>query len=235
VAVDLQSLAQVADLVREADLQGVPGVARVLDHLRRPDARRHQRRADVFIQGCHRQGVRSVVVSHQGHRRIAEVVECRSFAKELRVDGHPEACAEGPAGRPFQRRDDDVMCGPRQNRAAHDDDMMSRLLADRLADLFADMLELREVEAAVPTARRADANQRQVGARHRLERIHGRAQPASRNRSADQLFEALLDNRAASLLDARSLIGIRVHADDGVAFLCQRRGRDAAHIPKSEH
>jgi hypothetical protein len=50
----------------------------------------------------------------------------------------------------------------RQHRAADDDDVISGLLAKLAADLLANPLEVRQIEAAVAAARRADAEQRDL-------------------------------------------------------------------------
>ena len=99
MAVDVELLAQVADLVREADLQRVPGVARVLDHLRDADAGADERRVDRLIERDRAARVGRVVVADERQRRLAEVLQRRAFAQELGVDRHAEAVAVLLAGR----------------------------------------------------------------------------------------------------------------------------------------
>ena len=91
MAVDVELLAQVADLVREAHLQRVPRVARVLHHLGDADARADERRVDRLIERDRAAGVGRVVVADERQRRLPEVLERRAFAQELGVDRHAEA------------------------------------------------------------------------------------------------------------------------------------------------
>lgn len=46
-----------------------------------------------------------------------------------------------------------------QYRAANDDDVIRRLVADDLADLFADAIKIGEVEASMATAGCADTDE----------------------------------------------------------------------------
>ena len=99
-----EPLAQVADLVGEADLEGVPGVAGVLDHLGGADAGGHQRRLDLAVQRFGRLRVRLVVVADQRHRRIVEVLDRRALAQELGIDGDAEPYPVLSCPTPFERR-----------------------------------------------------------------------------------------------------------------------------------
>jgi hypothetical protein len=57
MAVNLEALTKIADLVGEADLQRVPGIARILDHLRRANARGDEGCLDARIERFGRGGV----------------------------------------------------------------------------------------------------------------------------------------------------------------------------------
>ena len=172
---------------------------------------------------------------YEGHRRVTEIVECGPFAEKLRVDGDAEAVPELLAGGSLQRRDDHIVGRSWQDGTAHDHHVMAVFLADCLADLLADALELRQVETAVATARRADANQREVSGRHGLDRIDRRAQRAGGGGAADDFVESLLDDRAAARVDAGRLVGIGIHANDRVALRRQCCCRHAPHVPESKH
>src|SRR5579862_1655516 len=54
VAVHVHGLAEPAHLVGEPDLEGMPGVIGVLDHLCRLDVGAHQRRRQADLGGCPR-------------------------------------------------------------------------------------------------------------------------------------------------------------------------------------
>jgi len=93
VAVDVQLLAEVADLVRETTFKACQVFARVLRHLRDADAGADERRIHRLIQRDRAAGVGRVVVADEVSRVAAEVPERRPFAQELRVDRYAEAFA----------------------------------------------------------------------------------------------------------------------------------------------
>ena len=106
-----------------------------------------------------------MVVADQRQRRLAEVLERRALAQELGLTETPKPSPYFLPDVALERRDHDVVRRARQHRAADDDDVIAVLVRERLADLLADALEIREIEAAVLAARRADAEQRQVACR----------------------------------------------------------------------
>ncbi len=93
MAVDVQPLADVADFVREAHLQGMPRVARVLDHLRHPDARAHERRVDRLVEGDRAARIGRVIVADERQRRLPEVLQRRPLAQEFGIDRDAESGA----------------------------------------------------------------------------------------------------------------------------------------------
>src|SRR5688500_2372818 len=127
------------------------------------------------------------------------------------------------------------MRGAWQHRAADDDHVVARFLLQRLADLLGDALEIGQIQAAVLAARRADAHERDVAVAHRFGGAGRRAQAAVADVGPNQLVEPLLAYRAAALVEALALAGIRVDADDLVAVLREARGGDAADVSQSEH
>ena len=235
VAVDVELLAQVADLVREHHLERMPGVARVLHHLGDADAGADERRVDRLVERDRAARVGGVVVADQGQRRLAEILERRPLAQELRVHRDAEAVAVLLARLALERRDHQLVGRARQHRAADDDDVVVVLVAQGSADLLADPLEVLQVEAAVLAARRADAEQRDVGAADGVRGVGGRAQAAVRDALAQQILEAGLDDRTAASVDRRHLVGVDVDADHLVAVTGERRRRHAADIAKAKH
>ena len=78
--VGAERVAQIGDLVREADLQGVKGVADVFDHLGGPHAVCDERSVDAGIEVPKRAPrVSGVVAADQNKRRMVEIVEARSL------------------------------------------------------------------------------------------------------------------------------------------------------------
>ena len=169
----------------------MPRVARVLDHLGVADAGAEERRLDVLVERLGRRRIRGVVVPDQRQRRLAEVLQRGAFAQELGVDRDAEPFAVLLAGCPLERRNDVPVRRPRQHGAANDDDVIGGLVAKHRADLLADADQIRQVEAAVPAARRA----RRTPATDRVElhRVGGarrRAQLPGANALLKQLAEA---------------------------------------------
>ena len=115
------------------------------------------------------------------------------------------------ARRRLERRNDAAVRRARKHGAADDDDVICGLVAEHLADLLADARQIRQVEAAVLAARRADADQREVRCRDRLGRICRRAQAV--------LARLPLRSRSAS---PGSTIGLRPSL---MARPCRRRRR----------
>src|SRR3989441_1479490 len=136
VAVDTDALAQVADLVREADFQRVPRVVRVFHHLGDADAGADERRVDRLVEGNGPARVGCVVVADEGERGLAEILERRAFAEELGIHRHAEAVAVLLAGLALERRDHLLVRRPRQHGAADDDDVVVRFVFQRGANLL---------------------------------------------------------------------------------------------------
>ena len=95
--------------------------------------------------------------------------------------------------------------------------------------------QVRQIEAAVPSARRADANQRDLGcldcsAVYR--RSHG-ARPSARH-SSEQIVETRFDNRAAAAVDGCHFLGVHVNADDLMTIGGKRRRRNTSYVSKTE-
>ena len=136
-----------------------------------------ERRVDRLIERDRAAGVGGVVVADESERRLPEVLQRRSLAKELRIDRHAEPFAVLLAGGALERRDDHVVRGSRQHGAPDDDHVVGGLLRELVADLRRHPLEIREVEAAVLPAGRADAEQRHLRRRDRVGRVGRRPQP----------------------------------------------------------
>ena len=105
-------LAEVADLVGEADLEGVPDVVRVLHHLGRPDLRPNDRRIEKGIEGRDDALGARVRSPDHGLRRVEEIMDRGALAQELRVDAHPEVDPGLSRGALFERRDDHFVGRP---------------------------------------------------------------------------------------------------------------------------
>src|SRR5581483_4911 len=235
MAVDAEALAQVADLVREADLQRVPGVACVLHHLGDADARADQRRIDRLVQRDRSARVGRMVVAHERERRLAEIFQGGAFAQEFRVDRDTEPFAVLLARRSLERRNHHLVRRARQHRAADDDDVIIRLGCEHLANLLADAFEIRQIEAAVAFARRPDAEQRHVGVVDRIRRIRRRAQPPFGDGPPEDVAESGFHDRSVPCVDRGDLIGIHVDADDVMSVGGKRCRRNAAYISKTEN
>ena len=117
-----------------------------------------------------------MVVAHERQRRLPKIAERHSFAQEFRIHRNAESFAVLLAGLALERRDDDVVCRPRQHRAANHDDVVGGFVAQYRPDLLAYTDEIREVDAPVAPARRADADERHVCVANSLGRVGRRTQ-----------------------------------------------------------
>jgi hypothetical protein len=206
MAVDAETLAQVADLVGEDHLDGMPGIARVLDHLGDADGGTEERRVDVLIQRLCRRGVGGVVVSHQRQRWVAEVADRRALAQELGVHGDTEPVPVFLARGGFEHWNDGAVRRAGEHGAADDDHVVVVLVAKHLADLVAHASEIGEVKASVLAAWGADADQREIRRSDRILGACGGPQTALIHPALKQIRQAGLDDRAAAFVDGVDLV-----------------------------
>ena len=226
VTVDAQALAHVPDLVREADLQGVPGVADVFHHLRHADAGADERCIDRPIKGYGPGRIGRVVVTDDGQRRLAEVLERGAFAEELGVDGNAEPVAVLLSRRALESRNDNIVRGARQHRAADHDNVIGGLVAERRPNLFAHSRQLSEVEAPVAAAGSADTDERHAAVANRLCGVGRRSKAALGYCPGNQVDEPGLDNRASAAVDLCNLVGAHIDADHLMPVGSQRGRRN---------
>ena len=110
-----------------------------------------------------------------------------------------------------------------------------RFVPEGIADLFADANQVAEIEAAVLAARRADANQRQVGISDRLGRARRRPQTTRIDAFLEQRIETRLDNRAAAAVDGGDFLRIHVDADDVMSIGGEVRRGNASDVAQAEY
>jgi len=235
VAVDLELLAHISDFVRKAHFERVPRVARVLDHFRHADARAHERRVDRSVERDRAARVRGVVVADEGQRRLPEVFQRRAFAEELRVHRDAESFAVLLAGFTLECGDDHAVRRARQHRAAHDDDVVAVLVAQRAPHFLRYPFQVREIQAAVLPARCAHRQQRHVARHHGVCRVGRRPKPAASHALGEQIAQPRLDDRAVAAVDRSHLVAVDVHSNDRVSLGGKGRRRHAADISESEH
>jgi hypothetical protein len=148
-------------------------------------------------------------------------VHCRAFAQEFGVDAHAEFIARALAGISLEQRDDDAAHRAGQHRATEHDHRRARVVGERLADLLADALHVPEIDAAIGLARRADADEHEVGVPHGVFHHGSGVQPARGDLLGDDLAQVLLDDRRATLIDQVDLGALRIDTDDFMPFLRQ--------------
>ena len=144
-----------------------------------------------------------------------------AFAQKLGVDAHAELIARALAGIALEQRDDDAAHRAGQHGAAEHDHRRAGVVGERSSDLLADAFHIPEIDAAIGLARRADADEHEVGVAHGVFH-HGRGvQPARGDLLGDDLAQVLLDDRRATLVDQLDLGALGIDADDFMAFLRQ--------------
>ncbi len=199
----------------------MPAVVGVLHHLGGLDVGADHRARRFRIQRGEQIAARLVDLADHGLRRMVVVVHRGAFAQELGVDADAELLAGALAGVFFQQGNDHAAHGPGEHGAAKDNHRRAGMAGERPADLLADALHVFQVDAAVRLARRADADERQIGVAHRVLDV-GRGVQASRlHLLGDDLAQVLLDDRRAPFVDEVDLGSLRIDADDFVAFSCQ--------------
>ncbi|MNO86041.1 hypothetical protein D3C76_774300 [compost metagenome] len=212
----------------------MPDVAGVLDHLgdfdRLADDRRVQFAVDLFQQVA---GLRVQFADH-GHRREVVVLDRGGFAEELRVVADAEIDTGLLARAVLDQRDHHVVHGARQYRAAHHHGVASAFLADRIADLAADRLDVAEIEIAVLLARRADADERHLGIQHRLLEVGGAGQATRLDALLQKFFQARFDDGRFAPVDQVDLGGGNIHADNFVTACREAAGTYRADVAKTK-
>jgi hypothetical protein len=176
-----------------------------------------------------------VVVADQRERRLAEVLERGAFPEELGIHRNAEAFTVLLARRLLERRNHVTVGRARQHRAPHDHHVIRGLVAQHGADFLAHPRQVGEVQAAVPAAWRADADERQVGGVHRIRRVRRRPQALGPHAFLQQFPQAGLDDGAAAFVDRLHLVRIHVDADHVVAVGGEACRRDAAHVTQTEN
>ena len=109
------------------------------------------------------------------------------------------------------------------------------MAGERLADLLAHALHVFQVDAAVRLARRADADEAQIGVAHGIFEVGRRVQPPGLHLLGDDLAQVLLDDRRAPLVDEIDLGALRIDADDFVAFFCQEARGYRPDVSETQH
>src|SRR5690606_27992243 len=163
------------------------------------------------------------------------VLDGAPLAQELGVHRDAEAIAYIPARILLNQGDQTQGAGPRQHGAAHHHDVVSVLIAERVADLPAHVFDVLQVQASVAIAGRADADQADVARGHRIASARGRHESPGANALRDQLIQAGLDDWGSARSDRLDLLRIAVDPDNLVSVVRQARGGDTADVAKAEH
>jgi hypothetical protein len=128
-----------------------------------------------------------------------------------------------------------VVCRARQYGAAHDHDVIRVGVLQHVADLLTDTDEIAQIETPVLPARRADADEREVGMVDRFLGAGCRPESFLLDALLQQLLEAGLDDRAASCVHGRHFLRVHIDAHDVVTIGGKRGRRHAAYVPKTKN
>src|SRR6266581_5887816 len=135
----------------------------------------------------------------------------------------------------FERRNHVLVGRSRQHRAPDDHDVIRGFVFERIADLFADTDQVAEIEAAVLAARRADANERQVGISDGLGRARRRPQTMRIDAFLEQRIETRLDDRTPAGVDGGDFLWIHIDADDVMSIGGKVRRGNASDVAEAEY
>ena len=214
-------LADHRDLVDERDPRREESIRRVLHHLRRVYVRRDQDR-------CFQRRIESgdllrrlpIVASDHHAVRMHEVLDRRAFAQELGVGDNGRVML----GVSLLQHARNHVSGKRRHRGFVDHDERS---VHGVRDRARRRLDVGEVRLAALAFRRADGDDRVLGARHCVE-IRGRERQTSRSCVAfDQLVQAGLVEGDVVPLELRDLLLVDVDhrhlvAQIGQACCCRQ-------------
>ena len=219
-----QLLANQRNLVDEADLRREKGVAGILDHFGGAQVGHHNARAQGQMQLRHLLG--GVMVAAANHHAVGveEIVNRRTFTRELGAGDHCELNRLGLAvlddvGHPVARAHGHCALVDDDEGAVHG-----------LGHAFGGHAHILEVSLAIDTAGRAHADEDEVGVGQCLVIGSGEAQPARTHVALDHLAQAGLINRHLPVAQHRDLLFADVNAGDGVAHVGKAGAGRKAHI-----
>ncbi len=234
VAVDLERLAQRADLVGEAHFQRVPGVVGVLHQLGGLDVGARERRREIGEQARRQVAAGAVQLADDGLGRVEEIVHRGAFAQEFRVEADAEIDAGAPPRAALERRQHQAAHGAGHQRAAHHHHRRARVIAQRGADLLGNAPQVIELDVAIGAARRADAHQEQVAAQDGGHGVGRGAQAPGLDLRLDHRLEVALDDRRMPGADGGNLERLDIHAGHVVAFAREAGSADRADVAQAQ-
>src|SRR6266567_6562708 len=211
-------LADPGDLVDEGDARREEGVRRVLDHLRGVDVRGDQdRRLQRRIQAGHPLRRLAVVAPNHHAVRVHEVLDGRALTQKFRVRDDDGAMPR-VARLQYLR---DLVPSQRGHRRLVDHDQWS---IHRVGDRGGSRLDVRQVGLSPLALRRADRDDRELGAWYRV-RVRGRERkPAGASVALHQLAQAGLVEGNLPAAEERDLLLVDVDDVDVVAEVGQAGG-----------
>src|SRR5262245_30095165 len=235
VAIDADRLANIADLVAEADLQRVPDVVHVFDEF----AGLHRSADEGGIQSgieLGRLGGRQLVErTNYGLWRVVEIRNRRAFAQEFRIVRKTELDTDLAARELFKGRPHKIAGASRGHGRAQDNHMARALVAQSVTNFGADLSYGVGAYLAVLLARSAHAHDRHFRLGHRRERIGGGLEPAFGHRALEQFIQTGLDDRRQPGVHHLHLARIVIDTHDLVAVARQRRCGDRADVAQPEN
>ena len=219
---------------REAHLEGVPDVIRVLDHLCGGHVGADHGGVELRIE--RRQQLAGALIRFADHRfrRVVVVENRRAFAQEFRVVADAEIHARRLAGTTLERRDHRMTHGSRQHGAAHDDDVKGVFRRERAADFLAHAADVSEIEAAVRLAGRTHADDGKLRTGDRLPGVCRGAEQVILHGFADDAVDVLFNDRRTPIVDEPHLGFVRIHTDDAMPVAGKTPRRHAAYVAKTE-
>ncbi len=219
-------LADVGDLVDEADLGRQEGIGRVLDHLGRRHGRPEHRRPERGVEGRHALGVGVAECPDHDAIRVHEVGDRRALLEELGVR-HVPHLSQAPgvqlAPHPFPGADGD--------RALHRQHVTG--IPAHRAELVDDRQHPRQVGVPGVARGRVDRDDQDVTRRHQRLELEGERQPLAV--PADQGVQARLVDRHATGVQGRDLVRFDIADADLVPEGRQAHPGDQPNVAGADH
>ena len=216
VGVDAVLLADISDIVNEADLGRKEAVVGVLDHLCLLDAG-----VDDWRAGLLNQGVEDIVEHLAGGLAIGsendlvgieKVVDGGSFAEELGVHRHMKVFAERLPRGGFEDRGQRLSRRRRDDRALGSDDVVTVFRLQGFAERFGGRLDDRGVDAAVLACGGRQREEREFGIEDGVV-LGGRGEPVAAV-GRQQVVESRFVDRRLTGVDRLNDLRVDVDVDD---------------------
>lgn len=233
---DAEVLAHAADLVGEGDLDRVPRVVDELGDLGLAQADFEDGRVDALVELRHVGRRLAAQRADDDLGRVEEVLDRGGFAQEFGVVDQLDHVRGRIAQVALEDRPDDVLAGPGPHgRAVGEGQRGLAIGLQRGGDRAGDLRDIAHVVRAIDAARRADADDGDVGIVELVGELRGCGDPAIGMGGREQIVEPRFVDRRAARVKGGDLGLADVDSDDRVALTGNAARSGRADVTQSEN